>query len=75
MKQLDNLTDDHSSSSKGQIWNMADQWSTCDIILGSDVHFRMIQQVLTKNINATIPMMKEELDLAIEKEIPDCKGK
>ena len=54
---------------------MADKWSTCDIILGSDVHFRMIQQVLTKNITATIPMMKEELDLAIEKEIPDCKDK
>lgn len=34
----------------------------------------MIQQVLTKNIVATIPMMKEEMDLAMEKEIPNCKG-
>ena len=49
---------------------MAGKFSTADVILNGDVHFRMIQEVLTPNIAATIPMMKDELDYAMAHDIP-----
>ena len=70
LNELGNLTDDHSSSSAGQINNMAGKFSTADVILNGDVHFRMIQEVLTPNLTATIPMIKDELDYAMAHDIP-----
>lgn len=74
LEELGNLPDSHSSSSVGQIRNMAGTWCTADIIMKSDLHFRMIQHKLTPNLVSTIPMVKNELDDALRVEIPDCKG-
>jgi cytochrome P450 len=62
--------DNHSSSSAGQINNMASKWSTADVILKGDCHFRAIQEILTPNIISTIPMIKDELDFSMIKDIP-----
>ncbi|KAK8015187.1 ent-kaurene oxidase [Apiospora arundinis] len=73
--ELGNLPDAHSSSSIGQLNNMAGAFSTADIIAKSDLHFRMIQHKLTPNLVSTIPMCKHELDHALSVETPDCKDK
>ncbi|GAP89753.1 putative cytochrome p450 [Rosellinia necatrix] len=75
LAEIGNLPDSHSSSSVGQIRNMAGAYSTADIIMKSDLHFRQIQHKLTPNLVATIPMVKHELDDALKVETPDCKGK
>ncbi|POS72960.1 ent-kaurene oxidase [Diaporthe helianthi] len=75
LEELGNLPDSHSSSSVGQIRNMAGTWCTADIIMKSDIHFLMIQHRLTPNLVSTIPMVKNELDDALRVEIPDCKDK
>ncbi|KAK8103057.1 hypothetical protein PG984_016203 [Apiospora sp. TS-2023a] len=74
LSELGNLPDSHSSSSVGQLNNMAGSFSTADIIGMSDLHFRIIQHKLTPNLVATIPMCKHELDHALSVETPKCKG-
>lgn len=74
LAELGNLPDSHSSSSVGQIRNMAGTWCTADIIMKSDLHFRQIQHRLTPNLTSTIPMVKHELDHAMSVEFPQCKG-
>ena len=54
--------------------NLMGGHTNMDIILRNNLHFRTLQLKLTPNLNSLTAPMREELDYAIEKELPDCQG-
>jgi hypothetical protein len=48
---------------------------TCGtVFLHSDLQNRVLQQKLTPTLASLAPLMKTELDFAIQKEMPQCEG-
>jgi len=56
------------------VHNLMGTYTNMNIILKSNLHFRTLQLKLTPNLNNLVEPMKDELNFAIQKEIPDCTG-
>ena len=54
--------------------NLLGQHTDMNIILSSDLHFRMIQSKVTPNLGSLSEPMQEELTFAIENDFPACNG-
>lgn len=54
--------------------NLMGGHTNMNIILRNNLHFRTLQLKLTPNLNSLTGPMQEELDFAIEKELPKCHG-
>ena len=54
--------------------NLMGSHTNMNIILRNNLHFRTLQLKLTPNLRFLTTPMQEELDYAIEKELPDCQG-
>ena len=50
------------------------RYTKINIILKSDLHFRTLQLKLTPNLNNLLGPMQEELEFALNEEIPKCSG-
>lgn len=53
--------------------NLLGQYTKMDLILRSDLHFRMIQSKLTPNLGALTGPMEEEVTWAMQR-MPKCQG-
>ncbi|KAL8882447.1 MAG: hypothetical protein Q9198_000561 [Flavoplaca austrocitrina] len=71
--EIRSLPTDVLSPIQAHVDNLLGKYSTTDILLESDLHTRMLQTKLTPNIGTFIPAMKEELQLALKGEFPQCK--
>jgi ent-kaurene oxidase len=65
--ELANPTSAHSHNLLGKHTNM-------DIIMKSNLHFRMIQSKLTPALASLAAPIQDELNYAVQRELPDCKG-
>ena len=54
--------------------NLMGSHTNMNIILRNDLHFRTLQLKLTPNLSSLTDPMKDELNFAIQKELPDCEG-
>ncbi|KAL8897400.1 MAG: hypothetical protein Q9192_002593 [Flavoplaca navasiana] len=72
--EIRSLPTDVLSPIQAHVDNLLGKYSTTDILLESDLHTRMLQTKLTPNIGTFVPAMKEELQLALKGEFPQCKA-
>ena len=54
--------------------NLMGTHTNMNIILRNNLHFRTLQLKLTPNLNNLANPMKDELEYALMKELPDCIG-
>ena len=54
--------------------NLMGSHTNMNIILRNDLHFRTLQLKLTPNLGSLADPMKDELNYAIEEELPDCES-
>ncbi|KAI1874888.1 uncharacterized protein JN550_002317 [Neoarthrinium moseri] len=73
--EIRKLSGDNIRSVEPFINDFAGEYTRGLVFLQSDLQNRVIQQKLTPTLSSLTSMMKEELDLAIEREIPEPEGK
>ncbi|KAI1337314.1 cytochrome P450 [Xylariaceae sp. FL0016] len=73
VEYLRNLPEDEISGMKAHIKNMSGPYTNTEILLESNLASRVLQQRLTPNLASAVPNMKDELDYALEVEVPDCQ--
>ena len=54
--------------------NLMGSHTNMNIILRNNLHFRTLQLKLTPNLSSLTEPMKDELEYAVQKEMPDCSG-
>lgn len=54
--------------------NLMGSHTNMNIILHNNLHFRTLQLKLTPNLGNLVNPMKDELNYAIQKELPNCEG-
>ena len=54
--------------------NLMGSHTNMNIILRNNLHFRTLQLKLTPNLTFLTAPMQDELNYAIEKELPNCQG-
>ncbi|KAI9882064.1 MAG: hypothetical protein M1823_006198 [Watsoniomyces obsoletus] len=62
-----------SSPTIAHAHNLLAPYTSTDIILGSNLHFRLLQTKLTPQLGNTIRPMLEELNYAMDVDFPRCK--
>lgn len=73
--QLRSLPEKQLSSTWAQVRNLHGHYTTLDALITSNLHIRVIQQRLTPNLAASVPIMEKELKYALDVEMPKCDGK
>ncbi|KAI0425478.1 cytochrome P450 monooxygenase [Xylaria sp. FL1042] len=68
--QLRNMPEERISPIEAHIKNLLGHVSTTDILLNTNLHTRMLQQKLTTSLSLIMPIMKNELDYALNVELP-----
>ncbi|KAH7304696.1 putative cytochrome P450 [Stachybotrys elegans] len=68
--QLRNMPEEKLSAIRAHLKNLVNKYSVGDILLKTDLHFRTLQTKLTPSLNNTIPLLQDEMDFAIEAEVP-----
>lgn len=68
------MPDDEINGLDAHIKSLFGPYSTTDMMLESDLPTRVIQQKLTPNLAATVPLMKNELTYAFNAEVPESQG-
>ena len=63
-----------ASPTVAHVHNLMGGHTNMNIILRNNLHFRTLQLKLTPNLSFLTAPMREELDYAVEKELPDCQG-
>ncbi|KAL9097267.1 MAG: hypothetical protein Q9165_000694 [Trypethelium subeluteriae] len=70
--ELQSLSERLASPTAAHAFNLSGKWTNMNIILKNDMHFRTLQQKLTPNLNFLAPIMRDELNYAIVKDLPKC---
>jgi hypothetical protein len=60
---------------EAHIKSLFGSYSTTDMMLDGDLPTRVVQQKLTPKLAAVVPAMKDELNYALDVEVPECQGK
>lgn len=55
--------------------NLMGSHTNMNIILRNNLHFRTLVEKLTPNLNSLTAPMQDELNYAIERDLPACEGK
>ena len=55
--------------------NLMGAHTIMNIILKNNLHFRTLQLKMNPNLNSLTKPMQEEMNYAIEQELPACEGK
>ena len=63
-----------ASPTVAHVHNLMGGHTNMNIILRNNLHFRTLQLKLTPNLSFLIGPMREELDYAIKRELPDSEG-
>ncbi|KAJ8123867.1 hypothetical protein ONZ43_g280 [Nemania bipapillata] len=71
--ELRSLPEEQVNGMDAHVKNICGRYTTGNILLDGDLPSRVIQQKLTPNLAATAPLMKDELDHALDVEFPDCR--
>ena len=64
-----------ASPTIAHVHNLMGSYTNMNIILRNNLHFRALQLKLTPNLNNLTGPMLDEIDHAIQKEMPDSQGK
>lgn len=72
--QIRSLPEEEVSGMAAHVKNIAGRYTNTTILQEGDLHTRVIQQMLTPHLSSILPRMKEELDYALDAEVPDCSG-
>lgn len=54
--------------------NLMGSHTNMNIILKNNLHFRTLQLKMTPNLNSLTKPMQEEMNYAVEQELPACQG-
>ncbi|KAI1470986.1 cytochrome P450 [Daldinia caldariorum] len=73
LERLRNMPEEKINGLEAHIKNLFGPYSTTEMMLESDLPTRVIQQKLTPNLLAAVPKMKDELEYALEVEVPNCQ--
>ncbi|KAF2763381.1 cytochrome P450 [Pseudovirgaria hyperparasitica] len=74
VKELRSLPIDIASPTAAHAFNLSGSHTNMNIILKNNLHFRTLQEKLTPNLNRLARPMQEELEYAINMEIPESNG-
>lgn len=72
--EIRKLSGDSTRSVEPFINDFAGSYTKGLVFLESDLQNRVIQQKLTPNLGSLTSVMKAELDIAFQREIPSCHG-
>jgi ent-kaurene oxidase len=72
--ELRNLPEGKISAIQAHIKNLLGRFSTTLIMLESDLPMRALQQKLTPALASAVKLLQEELEYALEVEMPECDG-
>lgn len=73
--ELRNMPESKVSAIHAHLKNLLARYIGVNLLLESDLHTRVLQTKLTPILATTIPTMIDEMDFAMESEIPDCNDK
>ncbi|KAI0530102.1 cytochrome P450 [Xylaria digitata] len=68
-----NAPEEEVNGLEAHIKNLFGPYSTTDMMLDSDLPTRVIQQKLTPSLTSVVSTMKDEIDHALEIEVPNCQ--
>jgi len=72
--EIRNLPNEIANPTLAHAHNLLGRHTDMNIILRSNLHFRMIQAKLTPSLGALTLPMQDELDYAMEQDFPACDG-
>ena len=75
VEELRNVPNEIANPTLAHAHNLLGPHTDMNIILKSNLHFRMIQAKLTPALGSLTEPMMEELDYAMQQEFPACDGK
>lgn len=74
VSELRSLPHSIASPTLAHAYNLSGSSTNMNIILKNNLHFRALQEKLTPNLNKLTQPMINELDYAINTELPACDG-
>ncbi|TGO50593.1 hypothetical protein BCON_0180g00190 [Botryotinia convoluta] len=74
VEELRNLPSSVASPTVAHAHNLMGSHTNMDIILRNNLHFRTLVEKLTPNLNSLTRPMQDELEYAVTRDLPDCKG-
>lgn len=73
--ELRSLPSTVASPTVAHAHNLMGSHTNMNIILRNNLHFRTLVEKVTPNLNFLTPPMQDELDYAVEKDLPECESK
>ncbi|KAI1319567.1 cytochrome P450 [Xylariaceae sp. FL0255] len=74
LDELRSMPDDQVSAMDAHVKNISGKYAGGSILLEGDLPSRVITQHLTPGLSGATPLMKGELDYALDVEFPDCQN-
>ncbi|EMD58269.1 hypothetical protein GGP41_008362 [Bipolaris sorokiniana] len=74
LNEIRALTNDAVRSVKPFLDDFTGDWTEGNIFGTSDVQTRVLQTKLTPNLSTLVPIVRDELQYALQKELPSCDG-
>jgi cytochrome P450 len=71
--ELQGISPKIASPTIAHAFNLSARWTNMDIILKNNLHFRTLQEKLTPNLNHLTSPMQDELDHAVDMDLPECE--
>jgi hypothetical protein len=75
VEELRNLPSTVASPTVAHAHNLMGFHTNMNIILRNNLHFRTLVEKVTPNLNFLTRPLQEELDYAVEKDLPECESK
>ncbi|RDL34575.1 Uncharacterized protein BP5553_07703 [Venustampulla echinocandica] len=72
--ELRSLPSSIASPTVAHAHNLMGSHTNMNIILRNNLHFRTLVEKVTPNLNFLTAPMQDELDYAVEKDLPECEG-
>lgn len=73
--ELRSLASTIASPTVAHAHNLMGSHTNMNIILRNNLHFRTLVEKVTPSLNFLTAPMQEELDYAVEKDLPECEGR
>lgn len=75
LEELSLMPSEKLSAVQVQAKNMGGKYTRSNILTDSNLHFRVVQNKLTPELNRYLAMAKDELDYAWDIDMPQSEGK
>jgi len=73
LDELRSLPETIISPTKAHEYNLNGRYTRTNIILESNLHFRLLQTRLTPNLGSMVMRMRDEMEFAMKTDFPNCK--